>query len=143
MTDAEGRVLGLVGVSRDITEEKKLEEALRESERRFRTMADNIAQLAWMADGSGRVFWYNKRWFEYTGMTFVDMQESDWTVVHHPEHVDRVVQSFFRCVEQGEVWEDTFPIRAVDGTYRWFLSRAVPVRDGRGEIVCWFGTKRT
>ena len=60
--------------------------------------------------------------------------------VHHPEHVDRVVQRIRQSFENGTPWEDTFPLRSKDGTYRWFLSRALPIRNEAGEVVRWFGT---
>ena len=113
---------------------------LHESEARFRALADNIAQLAWMTDDTGWIFWYNQRWFDYTGTTLEEMQGWGGQQVHHPEHVDRVVAKFRRCVETGELWEDTFPLRGTDGSYRWFLSRAVPIRDEQGKVLRWFGT---
>lgn len=125
---------------RDVTERKRVEDALRESEARFRGLADNISQLAWMADEKGWISWYNQRWFAFTGTTLDEMQGWGWQKVHHPEHVERVVEKFRRCVEDGVVWEDTFPLRGKSGEYRWFLSRAQPIRDESGRIVRWFGT---
>ncbi|MEG4576144.1 PAS domain S-box protein [Microcoleus sp. N3A4] len=113
---------------------------LHESEARFRALADNIAQFAWMTDATGWIFWYNQRWFDYTGTTLEEMQGWGWQQVHHPEHVDRVVEKFRRCIETGEAWEDTFPLRGKDGSYRWFLSRAVPIRDEQNKLLRWCGT---
>ncbi|MEQ8849994.1 ATP-binding protein [Botrimarina sp.] len=114
--------------------------ALRESEDRFHTLADNISQLAWMADEKGWIFWYNRRWYEYTGTTLEQMQGWGWRSVHHPDHVDRVVASLQRSWDTGEAWEETFPLRSSHGEYRWFLSRALPIRDASGAVVRWFGT---
>jgi PAS domain S-box-containing protein len=113
---------------------------VREGEDRFRTMANNISQLAWMADATGSIFWYNQRWFDYTGTALVDVAGWGWQTVHHPDHVQAVVDKITRCFTTGEVWDDTFPLRGRDGSYRWFLSRAVPIRDAAGTILRWFGT---
>ncbi|MBD1919474.1 MULTISPECIES: PAS domain S-box protein [Cyanophyceae] len=136
----DGTVESVVGSSRDTSERKRMEIALRENEERFRTLADNMSQLAWMADEAGWIFWYNQRWFDYTGTTLEEMQGWGWQQVHHLDHVDRVVEHFRYCLETGEQWEDTFPLRSRDGTYRWFLSRAIPIRDEQGQILRWFGT---
>ncbi len=128
------------GFISDITDRKRAEEALRESEERFRMLADNMSQLAWTADEKGWIFWYNKRWFDYTGTTLEEMQGWGWRKVHHPDHVDRVAERVQHSWDTGEPWEDTFPLRGKDGAYRWFLSRALPIRDETGRIVRWFGT---
>jgi PAS domain S-box-containing protein len=116
------------------------EKALRESEARFRELADNISQFAWTADRAGWIFWYNKRWHDYTGTTPEEMQGWGWQMVHHPEHVDRVVERIRQSFEAGTPWEDTFPLRGGDGNYRWFLSRAPPIHNDAGEVIRWFGT---
>jgi PAS domain S-box-containing protein len=115
-------------------------ERLRESEERFRALGNSIPQLAWMADPRGWIFWYNERWHEYTGTTPEEMQGRGWRKVQHPDHADRVVERIQHSFATGEPWEDTFPLRSRTGEYRWFLSRAVPIRDEHGTVVRWFGT---
>jgi PAS domain S-box-containing protein len=127
-------------VKREIYARAIAEKELREGEERFRTLANNISQFAWMADEKGWIFWYNERWFDYTGTTLEEMAGWGWEKVHHPEHRQRVLDRIAHCFRTGEIWEDTFPLRGRDGTYRWFLSRAVPIRDPNGSVLRWFGT---
>jgi PAS domain S-box-containing protein len=135
-----GAVVRWLGTNTDVTERIEAEKALRDSEARFRELADNISQFAWTADHTGWIYWYNKRWHDYTGTTLADMQGWGWQKVHHPDHVDRVVVRIRESFATGRPWEDTFPLRGRDGSYRWFLSRALPIRDGDGEVIRWFGT---
>ncbi len=137
---ASGEAVRMIGSMLDLAERHRAEAALRESKERFEALADNISQLAWMADETGAIFWYNQRWFDYTGTTFEQMKGWGWQAVHHPEHLERVVERFKRHVAAGEEWEDTFPLRGKTGEYRWFLSRARPIRDGAGRVRRWFGT---
>ncbi|MGA7968422.1 MAG: PAS domain S-box protein, partial [Terriglobales bacterium] len=115
-------------------------DALREGEERFRDMANNISQLAWMADEKGYIFWYNDRWFDYTGTTLADVVGWGGQETLHPDHRQRVMDKIKRSFKAGEIWEDTFPLRGRDGSYRTFLSRAVPIRDAEGKVLRWFGT---
>ncbi len=116
------------------------EAALRASEAKFRDLADNISQFAWMADAAGSIVWYNQRWFEFTGTSLEEMKDWGWKSVQHPAHLERVIRHWQECLALGLVWEDTFPLRSKEGEYRWFQSRAQPIRDEAGNIVRWFGT---
>jgi PAS domain S-box-containing protein len=136
----DGSPLEMSGITLNISDRKRAELELQASEARFRTLADNISQFAWMTDENGWIFWYNQRWFDYTGTTLEEMQGWGWQQVLHPDHVDRVVEKISGCFETGETWEDTFPLRGRDGQYRWFLSRAIPIRDEQGKVLRWFGT---
>jgi len=124
----------------DITGLKKAEEALKESERRFRTMINSIPQLAWMTDENGWIYWYNDRWYDYTGTTPEEMMGWGWRKVHHPDLVEGVVDRISRAFASESAWEDIFLLRSREGHYRWFLSRALPVRREDGTLVGWFGT---
>jgi PAS domain S-box-containing protein len=140
LRDDSGQVTHLVPSAIVITERVEAERASRKSEAQFRTLADSIPQLAWMADAAGSIFWYNQRWFEYTGASLEDMLGWGWQAVHHPDWVEQVTERFRSAVARGEPWSDTFPIRGADGSYRWFLSRALPIRDQDGQVQRWFGT---
>src|SRR5690348_16528033 len=131
----------LEGLNREL-EQRVAErtEELRESESQFRTLANSIPQLAWMADPDGYIFWYNQRWYDYTGTRLEELRSLGWSNLVHPEHTARVIEGMQRSWSTGERWEDTFPMRGQDGAYRWFLSRALPIQDATGHIVRWFGT---
>jgi PAS domain S-box-containing protein len=118
---------------------QKSDAALRDSEHRFRMIADNISVLAWTADSSGKGNWHNKRWYDYTGLSQESPSGERWSRLH-PDHLNRVKASWEEACAQKTVWEDTFPLRGSDGQYRWFLSRAVPIADETGNILHWFGT---
>nr|WP_245214590.1 response regulator [Pararoseomonas indoligenes] len=143
-TAVEGLGAGIVLT--DVTRRKRAEERLLRSEARFRNLANSLPQLAWQTDAKGEIEWYNRRWYDYTGQDYEAMKGSGWTKVHHPEHVDGVLARFRDAIAAGRDWEDSFPLRGVDGHYRWFLSRAVPIRDEpdetnpEGAILGWFGT---
>jgi PAS domain S-box-containing protein len=96
--------------------------------------------MAWTADPQGSLFWYNDRWYEYTGSTFEEMKGDGWQRVHHADHLERVIKKFKHSLANGDVWEDTFPLRGAQGEWRWFLSRAFPLYNDAREIVQWFGT---
>jgi len=136
----DGQVGGVLVTVIETTNKKKAGLALKNSEERFRTMADNIAQLAWMADETGSIFWYNKRWLEYTGKPFEELKGRGWKKIHHPEYGEKVIVKFERAMKEGQPWEDTFPLLGADGNYRWFLSQAFPIKDGNDHVLQWFGT---
>ncbi len=130
----------LFGVVVDITDRKQAEAALQESEQQFRTIADSIPQLAWMASPDGWIYWYNRRWYEYTGTTPDKMQGWGWQSVHDPAELPRVLARWRTALAEGKDWEDTFPLKSRSGEFRWFLSRAIPIRDSSGRVSHWFGT---
>ena len=136
----DGKAALVGGMAIDITDRRLAEEAVRQSEVQFRTLADSIPQLAWMARPDGHIFWYNQRWYDFTGTAPEQMEGWDWQSVHDPAELPRVLEKFKSAIASGEPWEDTFPLRRHDGAMRWHLSRALPVRDEQGRVVRWFGT---
>ncbi|WP_152045834.1 hybrid sensor histidine kinase/response regulator [Aureimonas psammosilenae] len=138
--DGNGGVRGWIGSHTDITEQKRTAAALNESNLQFQGLADNVPQLVWTARPDGSIFWYNRRWFDYTGLPADRLSGAEWLETQHPDHAERVRQSFLEAIASGRNWEDTFPLRGANGSYRWFLSQAVPIRDAQGAILRWFGT---
>jgi PAS domain S-box-containing protein len=118
----------------------RLNEQLSQTEARFRLLANTIPQLAWMAKPDGWIFWYNQRWYDFTGTTPEEMEGWGWKRVHDPKELPRIIDCWKTALQKQEPWEDTFPIRRHDGQFRWHLSRAMPFRDAGGRVVLWFGT---
>lgn len=123
-----------------IAERAHAEAVLRESERQLRNLADSIPQLAWMAEPNGYIFWYNRRWYEFTGTTPEQMAGWGWQSVHDPEILSSVLERWSASLQTGTPFEMEFPLRRADGVFRWFLTRVTPVHDGEGRISRWFGT---
>jgi len=138
--DSAGKIIGASKLARDVGEYLRVQRAVRESEERFRMLAENISQFAWMAGPDGNIFWFNKRWYEFTGLSDDEAMNPTRRRVVHPDHRKRVVATYLKAIGAGEDYEDTFPMRSKDGEYCWFLSRAKPIRNEEGEIVRWFGT---
>jgi PAS domain S-box-containing protein len=130
-------IAGHAGIS---IENARLHQQLTDTAARFQQLANSIPQLAWMAKPNGDVFWYNDRWYEYTGTQPNVQMGWGWESVHDPMELRRVRDKWVAHLASGEPWEDTFPLRRHDGVFRWHLSRARPIRDSDGRITMWFGT---
>ncbi len=128
------------GFVRDITQRKATETALRASEEQFRTLADSIPQLAWTARPDGHSYWYNRRWYEYTGTTPDEMVGWGWQSVHDPVELPAVLERWKGSIATGESFEMVFPLKGEGGVFRPFLTRVVPVRGDDGHVLRWFGT---
>ncbi len=131
----------LVGINLDITERKAAEQALAESERAFRELADSMPQIVWTARPDGAVDYFNRRWYEFTGEELgVPSREHRLKVVH-PDDRQRAEAAWDNAVRSGTPMQVEYRFReARTGQYRWHLGRAVPVRTERGDILRWFGT---
>ncbi len=140
LRDDAGRPVRIHGVNFDISGRKHDEENLQRSENQFRALAESIPQLAWMAEPDGHIFWYNKRWFDFTGTTLESMQGWGWQSVHDPDHLPEVMERWRTSLEQGVPFEMAFPLRGADGRFRTFLTRVLPVKNEQGAVVRWFGT---
>jgi PAS domain S-box-containing protein len=138
--DERGRPSTVVEVNYDITALRQAEKAVGESEAQFRVLANAIPQLCWMANADGWIFWYNQRWYEYTGTTPEQMEGWGWQSVHDPEVLPKVLERWKASIATGEPFDMAFPLRGADGVFRPFLTRVMPVRDSGGKVVRWFGT---
>jgi len=127
-------------IDRNLTRRQQAQEKLRDSEAQFRTLANAIPQLCWMANADGWIFWYNQRWYEYTGTTPEQMEGWGWQSVHDPEALPGVLERWKVSLANGEPFDMVFPLRGADGAFRPFLTRIMPVRGQDGKVARWFGT---
>jgi len=112
---------------------------VRHSEARFRSMANATPAMIWTADPGGRITFHNRRWLEYTGLS-AEENVVDWPRVLHPDDVERCTRAWAHALEHGTEYEVEVRNRSRHGDYRWFLTRATPVRDAQGRIVEWYGS---
>jgi PAS domain S-box-containing protein len=140
LLDGNGKPRQYMAIRTVITQRKEAEQALRESEERFQALANGIPQLAWMAEADGHIFWYNQRWYDYTGTTLEEMQGWGWQSVHDAKLLPQVLVAWKEAIDAGAPFEMEFPLRGADGAFGTFLTRVVPVKDGAGQVTRWFGT---
>ncbi len=129
-----------VGAVTDTTERKRTEEALRRSEQRLQDVINTIPTMAWTALPDGSIDFVSRSWLEYTGSSREDGPGRGWRTIAHPEDLDGTVEKWQAALAAGEPYECEVRTRTASGSYRWCLSRAVPLRDESGKIVKWYGT---
>lgn len=136
----DGKVSGIFVQGHDVTEQKRNEEALRESEERFRVIANSIDQMIWATQPNGFHDYYNQRWYEYTGVPEGTTDGEGWNGMFHPDDQDMAWKVWRQCLETGEPYHIEYRLRHRSGEYRWVLGRAQPLRDSIGRIVRWYGS---
>jgi PAS domain S-box-containing protein len=135
-----GEVTHFAALQRDVTERRKLDEALRESDLRFRQLSDVMPQIIYTCSPNGIIDCFNHRWYEYTGIALGRSIGDAWTEVVHPDDRERGWRQWMESVRTGQPFEIEHRLRRKDGQYRWHLSRALPGRNAGGRIVWWIGT---
>jgi PAS domain S-box-containing protein len=140
LLDDNGQVIGVSVAAADMTNEAVIREELQESEQRFRDMADSINQMIWVTRPDGYHEYYNKRWYEYTGVPYGSTDGDAWNGMFHSEDQPRARERWQHSLVTGEPYEIEYRLRRADGVYRWVLGRAECVRDKQGNIVKWYGT---
>lgn len=137
----DNRFAGYIGSVIDISERKIIEDALRESESRFRELADAMPQIVFTTRPDGVTDYFNRKWYEMTGLPAGSTDDAVWSSRLHPEDHDRTLKQWYGSVRTGEPYQIEYRFNFPEhGGYRWHLGRALPVRNAAGEIVRWYGT---
>ncbi|MNK33009.1 Phytochrome-like protein cph1 [compost metagenome] len=139
--DDQEKIIEWFGASSDITSQKELQNVIAESGERFRQLADLVPQIIWTANSEGFVDYYNSRWYEYTGVKENEFGDPSWISKLHADDVYLVSKTWYESVNAGLPYQLEFRLKnANTGEYRWFLSKALPIKDKEGIITNWFGT---
>ena len=136
---SDGRPIRTLGSIIDLSENRKTESVLKDSDTRFRHLLEVLPHLAWLAEPSGRVLYFNKNWYSYTGMS-TDQTEG-WTAFIHPDDTVTLLMEWHNTLSTGEPYEIEYRLRNFhDKSYRWFLERGVPMFGNDGQLLFWIGT---
>jgi PAS domain S-box-containing protein len=131
---------GYIGTCIDITEHRETLEQLRESRARFKTLTESLPQMIYTCQRDGHCDYLSRQWLDYTGRGEAQQLGNGWMEHIHPDDRVKFQAEWARVVGSGDVFDATCRIRRIDGTYRWFKTRAVPLRDPAGRILKWFGS---
>jgi PAS domain S-box-containing protein len=115
-------------------------EHLTEAQKQFQFLAEFMPQLVWRTKSNGDHDYFNQRWYDYTGLSYEDTKDRGWLLVLHPDDYERTLQVWNHCLATGAEYEIEYRLKKFDGTYRWFLGRALPMYNANGQIMKWFGT---
>ena len=138
--DAAGNIIGSAVAIQDITALRKTENDLRESEKRFRALAESMPNLVWTCTSDGACDFLSRQWIEYTGISEAEQLGFEWLNQVHPEDREGLTAAWRKAVEMEEPFDAEFRIRRHDGVWRWFKARALPVRDENGRTAKWYGS---
>ncbi|MHC5746051.1 MAG: PAS domain-containing protein [Nostoc sp.] len=139
--DAAGNAVRMLGNVQDITDRKQVEDELRQSEERYRYLAEAIPQLVWTCDASGSCDYANQRLCDYTGLSFEQILGRGWISAVHPDDRQAAQSLWNNTVDCGSSYRHEYRFkRASDRSYRWHLVLGMPLKDQRGQVVKWFGT---
>jgi len=139
VTDGAGGVRGFLKIGQDVTQRRRIEDALRQSEERFRTVANLVPDLLWQSEADGAAWWHNARWFAYTGQSPQKAAGWGWLDAMHPEDRAHEQELWRRAARVAETFQREARVCGANGEYRWFLLRTAPLEDEGGSVVRWVG----
>jgi PAS domain S-box-containing protein len=136
---SDGRLLGVILIFRDVTEDRRSEAALAESEALYRAIGESIPFGAWICEPNGNIRYLSDSFLQMTGMAFDECIHAAWTSRVHPEDLQPILDHWRYCVKAECFWDYEYRIRGADGAYRCILSRGVPIRSAEGKVTAWAG----
>ena len=138
--EADGTISGVMAVASDVTEQVRARIKVEESHKELRFAIDVMPQMVWITKPDGYHDMFNRQWYQYTGLPHEVTKGEGWSSVLHPDDEQRAWQLWRHSLQTGEPYEIEYRIRRYDGVYKWFLGRALPLKDEAGKITKWFGT---
>lgn len=135
-----GEPVRMVGAMMEVRDVKKIEEKLNESYENYEFLAESMPQLVWVMNEKGEGIYYNRKWSDYTGQEFDQYTKWGWTDVIHPDDLPKVLETWQHVLPIACEYKIEYRLRSKFGEYRWFLSRAVPMRNNQGKVLKWIGT---
>jgi PAS domain S-box-containing protein len=147
MCQRDGTIDGILMFAFEVTEQVaahearvRLEEETRLAAQSFRELVDNLPDLAWTTTATGKIDFFNRRWYEYTGTSPADLERAGTIALEHPQTIDAVRERWAKGIESEQAFELECPLRGRDGVFRWFLTRVRPLHEASGRITRWIGT---
>jgi PAS domain S-box-containing protein len=138
--EGDGTIAGVMAVAIDVTDQVLARLKVEESNQQFKFVTDFMPQIIWATKPDGYHDFYNKRWYDYTGLTYEQSKDTGWNTALHPDDQERAWEVWRYSLQTGDPYEIEYRFRRFDGEYRWFLGRALPLRDEAGNILKWYGT---
>jgi two-component system, sensor histidine kinase len=141
LTGPDGSISGISVAASDVTAAVEAHEEIRESRDRIGQLLDNLPEITWTAIPTGEINFYNRKWYEYTGLSYEETRDWGWKIAVHPDDYDHTMKIYTEAIAGGNEYETELRLkRASDGEFRWHLSRAVPHRNREGKVTLWIGT---
>ncbi|SEL99159.1 PAS domain S-box-containing protein [Xaviernesmea oryzae] len=137
--DGDGKILRLVGVVQDVTERRRAQRELRESEAKLRALTETLPNHVWTAKPDGTLDWVNERLLSYSGKTPEDILQAGWSAMIHSEDLDDALRLWRQAIAERRVYEAETRLRNAAGEDRWHITRAVPLADDKGQVERWIG----
>ncbi|EMR02591.1 PAS domain-containing sensor histidine kinase [Cesiribacter andamanensis] len=140
MRNEGGRIVKWYGFCADVHDQRQFQHELFQKAQELQSLNQMIPQLVWVTRPNGDHEYFNQRWYDYTGLGFDETRDKGWSLVLHPDDYERTLEVWEHCLQSGDHYQIEYRLRRHDGSYRWFIGRANPLRDAKGHIIKWFGT---